>query len=160
MKKKIYDNYEIDEYGNVFSLSSQIYLKPHLDRYGYLYVTIKGSHKKVHRLVAEAFLENKKEKPCIDHIDRNKLNNHVSNLRFVTHKENSNNPRTIAHLKKVGERYRSEYGKPVVDKNGNRYISIIEASRTTGIPRSNIQYHLKQRTGEWNYEYEMQKNIR
>lgn len=160
MKKKIYDNYEIDECGNVFSLSSQTYLKPHLDRYGYLYVTIKGRHKKVHRLVAEAFLENKDEKPCIDHIDRNKLNNHVSNLRFVTHKENSNNPRTIAHLKEVGKRYRSEYGKSVVDKNGNRYISIIDASRTTGIPRSNIQYHLKQRTGEWNYEYEMQKNIR
>ena len=152
MKKKIYDNYEIDERGNVFSLSSQTYLKPHPDRYGYLYVTIKGRHKKVHRLVAEAFLENKDEKPCIDHIDRNKLNNHVSNLRFVTHKENSNNPRTIAHLKEVGKRYRSEYGKSVVDKNGNRYISIIDASRTTGIPRSNIQYHLKQRTGEWNYE--------
>lgn len=160
MKKIIYDNYEIDECGNVFSLASHRYLNQQIDRYGYLYVTIKGRHKKVHRLVTEAFLENKDEKPCIDHIDRNKLNNHVSNLRFVTHKENSNNPRTIAHLKEVGKRYRSEYGKPVVDKNGNRYISIIDASRTTGIPRSNIQYHLKQRTGEWNYEYEMQKNIR
>lgn len=34
----------------------------------------------VHRIVAEAFLENKKNYPCIDHIDTNKENNSVSNL--------------------------------------------------------------------------------
>lgn len=153
MKKIIYDNYEIDEYGNVFSLASHRYLNQQIDRYGYLYVTIGGKHKKVHRLVADAFIENKEGKPCVDHIDRDKTNNHVSNLRHVTPKENSNNPGTVAHLKKIGERYKTEYGNPVSDKNGNRYMSIIEASRTTGIPRSSIHYHLKHKTGEWNYEH-------
>ena len=37
------------------------------------------------------------------------------------------------------------------DKNGNRYISIIEASRKLKISRSKIQYHLKNNTGEWIY---------
>ena len=73
MKKRIYDNYEIDEYGNVFSLMSQRYLNQQFDRYGYLYVTIRGKHMKVHRLVADAFIENKEGKPCVDHIDRIRL---------------------------------------------------------------------------------------
>ena len=45
----------------------------------------------VHRLVAEAFLPNPDQKPCIDHIDRNRANNVVSNLRWVTHSQNQQN---------------------------------------------------------------------
>ena len=45
----------------------------------------------VHRLVAEAFIPNPDGKPVIDHIDRNKQNNVVSNLRWATHSENHHN---------------------------------------------------------------------
>lgn len=148
---KIFNDYEIDENGNVYSYKSNKYLTPHLDRYGYLYVTIKSKHYKVHRLVAEAFLDNPSNKPCVDHIDRNKLNNHYSNLRYVTPKENSNNENTINHLKNIGKRYKTEYGKQIINKSGKVFQSIIEASRQTNIPRSNIQYHLKNKTGEWEY---------
>lgn len=46
----------------------------------------------VHRLVAEAFIPNNENKPCIDHIDADRTNNIPSNLKWVTYKENNNNP--------------------------------------------------------------------
>ena len=43
----------------------------------------------VHRLVAQTFIPNYDNKPCVDHIDGDKKNNHVNNLRWVTPSENN-----------------------------------------------------------------------
>lgn len=45
----------------------------------------------IHRLVAQAFIPNPDNKPTVDHIDRNKLNNNVSNLRWATYNEQNKN---------------------------------------------------------------------
>ena len=59
--------------------------------HGYRRVCIKCKTYLVHRLIAETFIPNPENKPCIDHIDRNRDNNDVSNLRWVTIKENAYN---------------------------------------------------------------------
>ena len=69
-------------------------VKPRLDC-GYPVVSI--SHSKdcsIHRLVAKTFLPNPENKPCVDHINGNRADNRIENLRWVSHKENCNNPNT------------------------------------------------------------------
>ena len=48
----------------------------------------------VHIAVATLFVPNANNKPCVDHIDCNKLNNRADNLRWVTFSENNLNPIT------------------------------------------------------------------
>lgn len=59
--------------------------------HGYRKIGYNHKNYSVHRLVAETFIPNPENKPCVDHIDRNPLNNNVSNLRWATVKENNLN---------------------------------------------------------------------
>lgn len=77
--------YEISTTGKIRNSITRKILKTTIRgiREGYESIKIKEKHYLIHRLVANAFLEKIKGKPFVDHIDRNKLNNDVSNLRWV-----------------------------------------------------------------------------
>lgn len=84
--------------GKTFFVRERI-LKTTNDHSGYPYVTLiilkNKVLKPVHRLVAEAFIPNPENKPCIDHIDCVRTNARVENLRWVTYSENNLNPITV-----------------------------------------------------------------
>lgn len=88
-----YPNYLISEQGEVFSLLSNKFLTPCLNkRKGYYQVTLyKAGYKEkflVHVLVAEAYIPNPLNKPFVNHKNGVKTDNSVENLEWVTHKEN------------------------------------------------------------------------
>ena len=87
-----YENYFISNFGNVKNVKTNKILKPGNDKNGYKLINLCKNGKvktfTVHRLVAIAFLENPDNKQMIDHIDENKSNNNVKNLRWATNQEN------------------------------------------------------------------------
>ena len=94
MKKQIkdYENYYIDENGNIYNLNTNKKLQGSIGENGDKYYRLsKNGSKKMfyaHRLVAEAFIENPNNLPVVNHIDGNKINNHISNLEWVSYSEN------------------------------------------------------------------------
>jgi hypothetical protein len=83
--------YYITINGDLFSCRSKKFVKWH-DRSGYVYYSLSDCNGKVkrrsaHQLVAKAFIPNPENKYSVNHIDRNKLNNHISNLEWATHEE-------------------------------------------------------------------------
>lgn len=88
-----YPNYEVSDAGEVRNVITGKIIKGALGSSGYPRVTLCPGKKDmtVHRLVALHFIENPENKPMVDHIDRDRTNNHVSNLRWVTSSENNQN---------------------------------------------------------------------
>ena len=124
-----YPNYMISNLGRVKSLRfrKEKIMKLRNDSDGYLLINFHKNKKqntfKVHRLVAQTFIPNPENKPHIDHINGIRDDNRVENLRWVTIKENNNNP---LHRNKISESRKMIFShlhfasKPIIQftKNG------------------------------------------
>lgn len=79
----------------------------------------KRSLKQVHRVVKESF--HWPSNLCVDHIDNNKTNNHLSNLDYVTHKENTVRAKKDGLMKNLLKKWNQIAAKPVLqyDKDMN-----------------------------------------
>lgn len=103
-----FPRYEISDKGHLYDKIRKILIRGWKNNGGYITYDVSNERRKVkkkaHRLVAENFLEKVQGKNIVNHIDGNKLNNSVSNLEWVTAKENVVHAFEIG-LHKVGEQH-------------------------------------------------------
>lgn len=174
--KNFENKYQISSFGRLRNkYSGHIYkLTNKNDNYFSVVLYDKGQKKsiKIHKLVAEAFIPNPENKPQVDHIDLNKQNNRVENLRWVTALEN------IQHnIEKNNFYYVGFYNKTKInkkgkivqfDKNMNKigvYNNSAIASKETGVCQRNILHCVTHKEGRkqaggyiWLYESEVVSN--
>ena len=146
--------YQVSSFGRVKRLNTNRILKSGKSKGGYPYVVLSKngitSNKTIHRLVAEGFIPNPENKSDVNHIDEDKTNNIVSNLEWMTRKENINHgTRTerclipiIAINIKTGE--------------VKEFTSGTECARQLGLYHQNISKVLKserKQTGSYTFKY-------
>lgn len=89
--------------GNVYNRHGDLMMGA-IDHCGYRHVILNRKNKNIHRIIAETFIPNPNNLPCVNHKDGNKLNNSVDNLEWCTHSENTSHAYRIGlEQKKYGE---------------------------------------------------------
>lgn len=157
--------YEVSSFGRVRSLWGKPKIKiPFLSKEGYFRVRLfksgKGKNFSIHRLVLKSFILNPENKPQVNHIGGNKLNNTLSNLEWVTVKENANHADSLGLVVRGENMYSSKL------KNSDVYfiikhkniISQTEISKILNISISAINNVIHGRS--WNHITNIPKNIK
>ena len=137
-------NYEVNEYGDVRNTRNCHIMKPRMkDKYLCTNISINGKQRMIHnhRLVCEAFIPMRyKDQIFVNHIDGDRSHNHISNLEWVSPKENTRHA-LEAGLITVGEkRSNSKYSEKLIRKickdiEKNK-LTINEIAKKHNVPRS------------------------
>lgn len=149
---KEFDNYEVSNYGNVRNIKKNKNLKKCFTKDLYHRVCLVNNKKqknfRIHRLVAEAFIENLECKETVNHIDGNKQNNNLENLEWATRKEQTQ------HALRTGL-FTAPICKKVIDTKTNKiYKNCKEVSILFNINISTLMNKLNgNRKNNTNYEY-------
>ena len=111
---KTHENYVITKDGKVKNLITGRVLKHSMSGNGYFTVYVDRVNCLLHRLLAETFIPNPENKPCINHKDGNKQNNNLDNLEWCDKKENN------LHAVKTGLRH---YNHRFGEKSSNHKLT-------------------------------------
>jgi hypothetical protein len=150
-----YQRYSVSRLGRVRNDVTGRILKAGINTSGYQHVRLSKEGKPktctIHRLVCEAFHENPNDYKCVDHIDRNKQNNHVNNLRWASYQMNNRNTTSYGNVDGVGISYNKAndcYIASLTDNNGKRHkksfscnkYGKVRALLLAKVARSNMEY--------------------
>ena len=129
--------YSITSCGKVWSYKSKKFLKPIVEKNGYSRVNLykEGKLKKfyIHRLVAEAYIENPDNLPQVNHVDGDKSHNWLNNLEYCTGSQNTR------HAIDTGLRAKRGKTKRIHDQTtGIIYANCSEAARAVGGNRARV----------------------
>lgn len=150
--------YQVSNLGRVKRVTTGRILKGGKDTNGYMMVLLCNnnikSNKAIHRLVAQAFIPNPENKPQVNHIDENKTNNMVSNLEWMTAKENNNHGTHNGRISKSNS-------IPIIATNIKtgeleEFYGSRECARQLGLHNQSISAVLKGRlkqTGGYTFKY-------
>ena len=133
-----FPNSSVSNFGNVRNNKTNKMLRL-CNKSGYYNISLTNDNNyktfKVHRLVALAFIENIENKPEVNHKDKNKLNNNVTNLEWMTRKENN-----IHRCE--GIKITCNKNKPILrlNKDGNEILEKYNSIEHAGIWAFNNEY--------------------
>jgi hypothetical protein len=137
-----YSNYTINPDGTVYSKNYNRCIKTFLNERGYLRCELwnEGNSRKIliHRLVAEHFIPNPNNYTQVDHINHIKTDNNVSNLRWVTQRENQHNRVNNAEHINIWERPNGTYRVDIKYQNKRIFDKTFDKLEDAILARDNF----------------------